>query len=271
MNAFPVITLLTDFGPRDPYVGMMKGVILSINPKVSLIDISHEVRAGSIAEAARILQEICPFFPEKTIHLVVVDPGVGSERRPIVANAANQFFVGPDNGLFWPVIANHEDAKAFHLNRQEFFLSRVSKTFHGRDIFAPVAAHLSLGVDPSLMGSPVEDPVQANLSRPLRQGDFLIGQVVRVDRFGNLITNICRDELEGLVEGDRTIIRVGGLVIEGLMSTYTKADKGALLALIDSSDCLEIAVNSGRACDLLGLGEEGAIGVQVEISRTSKP
>lgn len=260
-----IITLLTDFGLRDPYVGIMKGVILSIHPGARIIDLGHQIGAGDIFQGAIILQESFPFFPEGSVHLAVVDPGVGGDRRPIAVKTKDHFFVGPDNGLFWPVITAHEKQEVIHLTERRYFLSPVSDTFHGRDIFAPVAAYLSLGVDPADMGVVIHDPVPLDVPLPRETGDILTGQIVRVDHFGNLITNISRKRLYDFLGEQSPTIRVGSLMIEGLVRSYVEAEEGQLLALIGSSDRLELAVNLGRACDRLGMNWEKIVGVEVKV------
>ena len=266
MKRSGLITLLTDFGLEDPYVGMMKGVILAVNPDARIIDISHHVKAGSITRAAGIIRETYPYFPEGTVHVAVVDPGVGGKRRAIILQTQSHLFVGPDNGIFWPVINLHQDIEIIHITETKYFLPDVSNTFHGRDIFAPVAAHLSMGADPLEMGPVISDPVKLQLPAPHREGGILYGQVVNVDHFGNLITNIHRKELEGFTGGKTPVIRLGDLIIEGMLKTYAEATPGKVLALIGSSDNLEIAINQGRAADLLSLDEAAIIGLEVEVS-----
>lgn len=251
-----IITLTTDFGLRDPYVGIMKGVILSINREARVIDISHQVIAGNVLQASGLIQEAYPFFPAGTVHVAIVDPGVGGERRPISVDTGKHLFVGPDNGLFWPIIERVTEATVIHLRNEEYFFSKISNTFHGRDIFAPVAAHLSRGVDTKEMGPEIRDPVQLRLPRPIRKGDLLCGQVIRVDRFGNLITNIHRRALEAFLGNETPVIQVENQTIEGIRKTYSEARPGETLALIGSSEYLEIAVNLGRACDRLILDYE---------------
>ena len=267
MKTSGIITLTTDLGISDPYVGIMKGVVLSINPEARIIDISHQIKAGSIVHAAVSLQEAYHFFPKGTVHVAVVDPGVGSDRRPILFKTENHLFVGPDNGVFWPIITAHKHITAIHLTETQYFLPNVSATFHGRDIFAPVAAHLSGGADPLVMGPSIDDPVSLNHKSPQQKTDAFCGEVIRVDHFGNLITNIHRRDLERFLGMDRPVIRVGNLIIEGIRQTYARARADELLALIGSSDYLEIAVNLGRACDRVGVTSGDIIGVAVEVRK----
>lgn len=279
MKTSGIITLTTDFGLQDPYVGIMKGVLLSICPTARIIDISHQVKPGSIFEAASLIQDAFPFFPKDTIHVGVIDPGVGGKRRPIIVDTGGHIFVGPDNGLFWPIIRSHHEAIITHLTKKAYFLSPISETFHGRDIFAPVAAHLTRGVDPSDMGPIIDDPTELALPEPNQEGAAILGQVIRVDRFGNLITNIGRDLLEPFPETGQPIIRVGDLIIEGISKTYSEVGEGGMLALIGSSNRLEISVYLGRACDRVApnsnqkpkeIGEivGEIVGMEVEVRKT---
>ena len=262
-----IITLLTDFGLRDPYVAMMKGVILSINPHAHLVDISHQVRAGSILQAASMIRETFTYFPKGTVHVAVVDPGVGGTRRPMGLEVGNHGFVGPDNGIFWPLIKSFKQAKAIHLTENRFFLSKVSWTFHGREIFSPVAAHLSLGVPLAEMGHPFEDPMTLELPEPYEKDEVFSGQVIRVDNFGNLITNVSAKNLSEFQKDGSLVIELGNLSITKLSHTYSDAKEGQPLALINSSDWLEIAVNLGRASEYAGFDSGEVIGRPVKVSR----
>ena len=267
MKTSGIITLTTDFGLKDPYVGIMKGVILSINPEARVIDICHQLKAGFIFQASTLIQEAYSFFPEGTVHVAVVDPGVGGDRRPVLVNIKDHLFVGPDNGIFWPIIDASPNAEIIHLTEIKYFLPRLSHTFHGRDIFAPVAAHLSRGVDPLEIGPVISDPVQLEFPAPQQRGDILTGQVMRVDHFGNLITNIQRKEIDIFLGPGRPMIKLGKLTVEGLSKTYGEALAGEALALIGSSDYLEIAINLGRACDMTGMTSEDIIGMEIEVIR----
>jgi S-adenosylmethionine hydrolase len=271
MSASGIITLTTDFGLSDPYVAMMKGVILSINPGARLVDISHQIRAGSIIQAASLVHETFPFFPKGTVHVAVVDPGVGSERRPMGLETGGHFFVGPDNGIFWPIIQRYKETETIHLTEKKYFLPSISHTFHGREVFAPVAAHLSRGVSLKGMGSRLSDPVKLHFPKPQEEGGVLYGQIIRVDNFGNLISNIHRRDLESFLESFKPVIEVGDLRIANLSSIYAEAEEGEPLALINSSDWLEIAVNLGRAVEIVGLPLEEIIGTEVKVSRSKGP
>jgi S-adenosylmethionine hydrolase len=271
MNASGIITLTTDFGLSDPYVAMMKGVILTINPGAQIVDISHKIRAGSIIQAAGLVHETFSFFPRGTVHVAVVDPGVGSERRVLGMEAGGHSFVGPDNGIFWPIIEDHKRTRIIHLTESKYFLPSVSHTFHGREVFAPAAAHLSQGVSLKRMGSELSNPVKLHVPKPQEEGGVLYGQITRVDNFGNLISNIHRRDLESFLESFEPVIEVGDLTIKRLRPIYADAQEGEPLALINSSDWLEIAVNLGRATQYVGLASEEILGAEVKVSRSERP
>ena len=205
-----VITLTTDFGARDPYVAEMKAVILGLNPAARLIDVSHEVAAHDVIEGALAVHAMVAVCPEGTIHVAVVDPGVGTHRRRLVVAAVGQLFVGPDNGIFTPVLSDPE-CQAFELQAAEYRRSRVSATFHGRDVFAPAAARLARGVAPASFGPPVTDPVRVALAATREVGGGVQGQVIHVDRFGNLVTSIDSETVERLSRGaDILTVRIAG-------------------------------------------------------------
>ena len=267
MKRSGIITLLTDFGVTDPYVAMMRGVILSINPDARLVDISHRIRAGSILQASIMMHETFPFFPRGTVHVAVVDPGVGSDRRLIALEAEGHLFVGPDNGIFWPVIKDYKDVKIIQLTETKYFLAQIRHTFHGRDVFAPVAAHLSLGEDLANMGNRIQDPVEISSPMPRTIDNILYGQVMNVDNFGNLITNICYEDLERFLNKSKPIIYIGGLELKQLDNIYSDVDRGEPLAHINSSDLLEIAVNLGRASEYVGVDVSEIIGKVVKVAR----
>jgi S-adenosyl-L-methionine hydrolase (adenosine-forming) len=268
MKPSGIITLSTDFGLSDPYVAMMKGVILSINPRAVLVDISHHIRAGSIPQAARLIHETFAYFPLGSVHLVVVDPGVGSSRRPCAVEANGHFFVGPDNGVFWPLLRDNPEAGMVHLKDSRFFLPALSQTFHGREVFAPVAAHLCSGIGLDRMGPLIQDPVPLPIAQPYEKDGALLGEIVRVDHFGNLVTNISSKELDCFLGPHRPRIEVGNLVISKLSRIYADEGERTPMALINSSDLLEIAVNLGRASEHMGLkDEEEIIGAAVKIIR----
>lgn len=265
MKRSGIITLLTDFGLVDPYVAMMKGVILSINPNAVIVDISHSIMTGGIAQASDMIKETYPFFPRGTVHIAVVDPGVGSDRRLLGIEAEGHFFVGPDNGIFWPIIKDYKKALAIQLTEKRYFLPHVTSTFHGRDVFAPVAAHLSLGEDLMQMGARIYNPVEITLPSPTVTGDSLYGEITRIDNFGNLITNIRRQGLEDFLKKSKPVIYIGNLEIRKIADTYFDVEGGEPLALINSSGLLEIAVNLGRASEYSGLRPDEIVGTVVRV------
>lgn len=263
----PIIALTTDFGLEDGYVGTMKGVILGINPEVAIIDLSHRIAPQDVRQAAYVLAAACPRFPPGTIHVVVVDPGVGSERRAIALETPTARFVAPDNGVLSYILAglgSNESGtippgcQAVHLNNPRYWLAEVSSTFHGRDIFAPVAAHLSLGVPLEELGEHIEEVVLFPTPRPeLRADGMLVGHVIHIDRFGNLITDV-----KGRSLRPGSIIEVRGREIQGVSRTYADVKEGELLALIGSSGHLELSVRDGSAAQEL----EARVGDEVVVS-----
>ena len=250
-------------------MGIMKGVVLGLNPNATVVDLTHQIGPGDITRAAHVMGESFPFFPPSTIHVAVVDPGVGTNRKPILVKSRDHFFVGPDNGLFWPIINADSRVLVIHITNRNFFLPHISHTFHGRDIFAPVAGHLSLGTDPLKMGDRMENPVSIPDTTPTRKGDTLFGQAMGVDHFGNIITNILREDLVRFLGSRQMVTRVEKERIEGVKGTYADGEKGKLLALFGSTDHLEIAVNSGRADRHLNL--DGAHGLPVVTVDRVKP
>ena len=257
------ITLLTDFGTTDPYVAAMRGVALSINPDVQLVDISHEVAPHDIAEAGYMLGNSFRYFPQGTVHAAVVDPGVGSERRILAAEVGGHVLMAPDNGLLSVALREGEPARMVNVTNGEYFRHPVSLTFHGRDIFAPVAAHLTLGADLGAMGPPVDDYERVEGAELLADEHAAAGRVIHVDRFGTLVTNISREQLavlQGSGPGDLHV-SVAGREIRRLHRTFSDVAVGEFLAVTGSSGLLEIAVNQGSAADLLGVGRRTAVRV----------
>jgi S-adenosylmethionine hydrolase len=253
-SGWPIITLLTDFGARDAYVAAMKGVILGLNPQVVLVDVTHEVPAQDILAGAFILAQAAPYFPPGTIHLAVVDPGVGTGRRALAARSRGQFWVGPDNGLFQWAWAGSPDLTIVQLTAAAYFRPQVAATFQGRDIFAAVAAHLSLGVDLSSFGPPITDPIPLPFPAPVRDAEMMQGQIIYVDHFGNLVSNIPAAELRAWLQNRGLQVRISSRTIFGLAATYADAAPGEFLALIGSHGYLEIGCNQDHAARRLGLG-----------------
>lgn len=254
-----VITLLTDFGTRDAYVAAMKGVILGICPEATIVDVTHEVPPQDVRAGAFLLAEAAPYFPEGTIHVAVVDPGVGSARRPIAAETARAHLVGPDNGIFQRFLRSAPLCRAVEIANPHYRRPDVSSTFHGRDLFAPAAAHLARGVDLSELGPPVHTLAELELPRPRQAPGLVEGEVIHVDRFGNLITNLESRDL-----GAVRAVEVPGAFLSGLSRTYADVEPGALLALIGSGGLLEISVRDGSAAAALGAGRGARVAVRTE-------
>jgi len=267
-----IITLTTDFGLADGYVGTMKGVILGIDPTATIVDISHEIAPQDVRAAAYTLYTTYPYFPQGTIHLVVVDPGVGSERRAIALRTPQATFVAPDNGVLSYVVADERVEEIVHLNNSRYRLSPMSRTFHGRDIFAPAAAHLARGIRLAELGQTLTEIITFPLpqrwakvsDRAPSPDGTIVGQIIHVDRFGNLITSIMSKDLVDHPLLREVIITTKGQSIRGIASNYAEGMPGKLLALIGSSDHLEIAVSGGSASQTLAakVGDEVLLKVE---------
>jgi len=258
-----IITLLTDFGLKDGNVGVMKGVIWTIAPSAQIADLSHLIPPQDVQEGALILSRSVPYFPPGTIHVAVVDPGVGTARRPIAARLEEQFFVLPDNGLITLLLEQAEAASAsvefVHLDRPQYWLSQVSHVFHGRDIFAPCAAHLANGALLSELGTTIHDPRRLKFPIPTQIERGLRGEIIHIDHFGNLSTSIRRQHL-GEPAGLR--VRLAGVEIIGLVHTFGERPPGELVALYGSTDYLIISVVNGSAAQKLG----AKVGDPVEVT-----
>ena len=256
-----LITLMTDFGTSDHYVGVMKGVVLNINPQIQIVDITHAIPPQDVHGAAFLIDSAYSYFPTGTIHVVVVDPGVGSSRRVIVCQTPTAYFVCPDNGLLTHILRNEEPICTVAVENSTYFLPQVSNTFHGRDIFAPVAAHLSRGIPIGKLGSRVEQPVQLPVPKPQVTEKAVIGHVIWIDSFGNLVTNISRDILESLEQRDDVVIRAGSAQIGHLNHSYAESPAGEALAIVGSFNRLEISINQGNAAQILGLKRGDVIAI----------
>jgi len=250
----PILTLTTDFGLKDGFVGTMKGVILGICPGAKLIDLTHTIAPQNVLESAFALWRAYSFFPPGTVHLAVVDPGVGTQRRPLAARIGEHFFVGPDNGLFTPI---YEDAEKnrwkmdiVHLTNEKYWLPAISQTFHGRDIFSPVAAHLANGIPLSDLGLAIHNPIRIQLPKPEKTMAGWRAHVTVVDVFGNCTTDLPAPEVIGSKD---VSFQVCGRTIRGLVDSYGHKEPGELVALVDSEDFVEIAVVNGSAAQELGL------------------
>ena len=256
------ITLLTDFGYRDGYPGVMKGVIWSIAPDADIADISHSISPQNVMEGAIALGRTAKFFPPGTVHVAVVDPGVGTTRRPIATQIGEQFFVAPDNGVLSIVMdqaeEKNETIRVFHLDNPKYWLQEISNVFHGRDIFSPVGAYCSIGVPIEEMGTLIHDPVRLKIPRPESRGDGWVGEVVSIDYFGNLATNLKRQHLEHM---GPVLVRVCDTEIHGMVRTFGERPVGDLIALYGTMNDLLISVVNGNAAAKL----QAKIGDQVKV------
>ncbi|MGH9900082.1 MAG: SAM hydrolase/SAM-dependent halogenase family protein [Pyrinomonadaceae bacterium] len=268
-----IITLLTDFGESDYFVGSMKGIILSINKNITVVDISHAIEPFNIDSGAFVLASSYRHFPSGTVHLAVIDPGVGSSRRPILIEAGGFYFIGPDNGLFSFVVARETDYRAYHLNKSEYFRSEVSPTFHGRDIFAPVAGALSQGILPHEIGTEINDVstlvknqslFPRRIPEDIEEGKHTQGalpsqdyecQIIHVDHFGNCITNFTINDLPADFPREKVVVIIGTREINGLRQFFSDDERetGQEFVYWGSSSHLEIGVNRGNAARHLGL------------------
>lgn len=259
-----IITLLTDFGTTDPFVASMKGVIISINPKAMIVDITHEIPPHGVRQAAFALKSAYRYFPKGTIHVVVVDPGVGGPRKPLLAVTPQAFFIAPDNGVLSYIYHENPSTKVYELTEKRYRLKTYSSTFDGRDLFAPAAAWLSKGVKPAQLGRKITKYVKFSIPEPKRlKNGSLQGQVIHIDRFGNLITNITVEDLQPwLSTGKTPTITIKRHTIKGLKQFYAQASPGELCALINSDDHLEVFSYQASAQSLLNTTEDESVTVQ---------
>jgi len=267
MRPSGIITLLTDFGTSDPFVGVMKGVILGINPWARCIDLTHAIAPQQIRGGALALRSAVPFFPAGTVHVAVVDPGVGSARRPILIEAEGGFLVGPDNGVLSLAAATLQRREARLIENERFFRQPVSHTFHGRDIFAPVAAHLSRGVMPAEFGPSLESTVELVLPAVRRSDSTLSGEVVYVDHFGNLVTNIAADALASF-PAKTLSVTIKDTRVAGPVTAYAAVPQGTALAVVGSWGVLEVAVRNGNAAQMFAAGPGTPVTVVMESPNT---
>jgi S-adenosylmethionine hydrolase len=254
---------MTDFGIKDGTVGVMKGVIWGICPTVQISDLSHMIPAQNIPEAAFILARSVPYFPKGSIHVVVVDPGVGTKRRPMAAQIGDWSYIGPDNGTITGLLERAEQfgwqSEFVELNRKEYWLKEISHTFHGRDIFSPVAAHVANGVSLTEVGTPFSDPVRIELPKPQQTNDGWRGEVIHIDHFGNIGTNIRVENVgEAMKDKENIILRINEIEINGIVNTFGEQAVGETISFIGSTGNLGIAVVNGNAAANLGvkLGDE---------------
>lgn len=250
-----VITLTTDFGLKDNFAGIMKGVISNINPSVNVIDISHSVSSFDVKEASFLIGTSYHYFPRKTIHVAVVDPGVGSKRKIVLVETNNYYFLAPDNGILSYCLKNENIKGIFDVTNKKYFLSNVSNTFHGRDIFAPVSAYLSLGVPGKCFGSKIRNIQRFKENTPLikksLKGIEIIGSKIYEDKFGNVITNIPRDLFAKYTKSKKAAIHIGNRIIKDISSSYIENPKNKLMAIWGSFGYLEISACEGSAAKII--------------------
>jgi S-adenosylmethionine hydrolase len=262
----PIITLTTDFGLNDHFVGTMKGVILSIEPEAQIVDISHAVQAFDVLDAALTISQAYTYFPTGTVHMVVVDPGVGTARRPLVVTTERHNFVAPDNGVLSLVYQKEERIHARQVTAEHYALQPISNTFHGRDLFSPVAAYLAKGVDPAKFGEEVTDFVRFNAPRPKPANESTLrGVVLKVDRFGNLITNITAQDVPMLFTEPPAAFKivVGKREITEIKTAYAQGAPGEVFGILGSMGFLEVAANRASAAQVLGAGKGTDVSVML--------
>lgn len=257
-----VLSITTDFGLTNGFVGVMKGVIYNIAPDAKIVDISHLISAQNVLEGAYAMWRAAPFFPPGSVHVGVVDPGVGTKRRPIGARLGDQYFIAPDNGLLTPVILDAEQnggpIEFIHLDNSKYWLPKVSNTFHGRDIFAPTGAHLAAGVPLSELGAPITDPILLDMPRPEQTENGWLAHVTLIDIFGNLTTDLPAEALKGHRE---VLIRIRGHEINGIIESYGHREIGDLVAVVDSEGYVEVAIVNGSAAHTLSAKTGDAVEV----------
>src|SRR5215469_10110831 len=262
-----IVTFTTDFGLQDPFVGIMHGVVLNIEPEVRIVDISHAVRSFDILDGALTIAQAYRYFPPRTVHVIVVDPGVGSERRPIVAETEDYVFVAPDNGLLTLIESREPRFTVRHVTAERYFLQPVSQTFHGRDIFSPVAGWLSKGVDPSEFGPEISDYVRLEFPAVQRvSANGLDGIVARVDKFGNLITNLHEVDVASLTATSpaKFSLTIAGQTITRLRTSYAEGAGEELFLILGSSGFLEIAAKQTSAAEQLQVGVGSPVTLRIE-------
>ena len=263
----PIVTLTTDFGLNDHFVGTIKGVILDIAPDVEIVDICHSVQAFDVLDGALTIAQAYSYFPAGTVHLVVVDPGVGTARRPVIVTSERHHFVAPDNGVLSLIYAREERLHVRHVTAEHYYLQPVSNTFHGRDIFAPITAYLAKGVDPAKFGDEIADFVRFSAPKPKPvDGKTLRGVVLKVDRFGNLVTNITPQDVPALFQAQPPPFKIliGKREITELHTNYAQGAPGTVFGILGSMGYLEVAANRGSAAQTLGLGKGSEVSLVME-------
>jgi S-adenosyl-L-methionine hydrolase (adenosine-forming) len=261
----PIITLTTDFGTNDHFVGAMKGVILEITPETEIVDISHAVQAFDVLDGAIAISQAYSYFPTGTVHVVVVDPGVGTARRPIIASSDGYHFVAPDNGVLSMVYAREERIHVRHITSEHYFRQPVSNTFHARDVFGPVAAYLAKQVDSHKFGDEIEDFVKFAAPRPKAAGENRMRAVVlKVDRFGNLVTNVTPDDVPALFSGKSKFkITVGSKDVSEIHSAYAEGAPGEVFGILGSMGYLEIVANRAAAAQITGASKGSEVAIML--------
>jgi S-adenosylmethionine hydrolase len=263
----PLITLTTDFGLNDHFVGTIKGVILDIAPEAEIIDICHAVQAFDVLDGALTIAQAYSYFPNATVHMVVVDPGVGTARRPIVLSTGRHYFVAPDNGVLSLVYAREERLQVRHINAAHYYRQPVSNTFHARDIFAPVAAYLAKGVEVAKFGEEMTDFVRFNAPKPkATDGNTLRGVVLKVDRFGNMITNFTPQDVPALFQANPPAFKilVGKCEISEIHANYAEGAPNEVFGILGSMGYLEIAANRAAAAQIIGTGKGSEVNIVLE-------
>lgn len=258
-----ILTLTTDFGLQDYYVSAMKGVILEYAPDARMVDISHEIPSQDIMAGSWVLRNSAMLFPPGTVHLVVIDPGVGTPRKPVALQIEDQYFVGPDNGIF-SLLTEEYDFEAVELTNRSFWRTQTSNTFHGRDIFAPVAAHLLNDAEFSDLGKPLEDLETYRWAVPIADKDGIQGWVIHIDKFGNLITNISASLIGDVVNDKSTKLYVGNTILDEITHTFGSVAEGEPVAYIGSAGMLEVAINKGNAAEMLGVHKGAQISLVLQ-------
>ena len=263
-----VITLMTDFGVVDGFVGVMKGVILQIAPDSRMIDVTHDIPPFSITSAAFLNEWSFGYFPVGSVHLCLVDPGVGTDRRILITETCGHIFVAPDNGLLTPIFERPEPVRIINAVNQRYWMDKISHTFHGRDIFAPLAAHIASGVAIDEMGEEINDPLKMSFKQPVVAADSIECRVCHIDRFGNLITNLDQPTFlqwikDNNLNQDDIIVQSHNYSIDGITQAYGIKNQGDMLAVFDGYDRLEIAINGGSASHITGLGFDAPVYIRI--------
>ena len=260
----PIITLTTDFGGNDYFVGVMKGVILKINPQVEIIDITNNISSFKVTEGAFLLSNFYSYFPKKTIHLAVVDPGVGSKRRAVIAKTKDYIFIAPDNGILSYVYRKEKKFSVYDITNEKYFLKPISQTFHGRDIFAPVAGYLSKGISPAKFGENIKDFAHFSVKEPIAEKNFISGDIIYSDHFGNLITNISRNDFDySLKQTKYKVFKIiiNNLRINAISKSYSTGKADKLSAVWGSHGYLELFLKNSNASSRFKIKPEKKVNV----------